>query len=183
MRADELCSGVSWIRNSRLSSQLQNYWPCVGELLVVVVWTPSVTRSTAQPGQFGTTRDGTIEPKSRHQTLRCEWGRGKVHFPCTADSEQNWKLLIVYVQWDWCSICWKWWSLTCHGERKNRCLYPIARNINLWYKNIVCRDGRFWRLGQNQHFVLKFKTVLLRNCLLLLPLQSSPVSSYMKPAS
>ena len=36
------------------------------------------------------TRDGTAEPVSRDQFLRHELGQGKIHFPCSADHEQDW---------------------------------------------------------------------------------------------
>ena len=37
------------------------------------------------------TRDGTAEPVSRDQILRHAWGQGNVHFPCSADHEQDWQ--------------------------------------------------------------------------------------------
>ena len=37
------------------------------------------------------TRDGTAEPVSREQILRHARGRGNVHFPCSADHEQDWQ--------------------------------------------------------------------------------------------
>ena len=37
------------------------------------------------------TRDGTAKPFSRDQTLRRERGQGKIHFPCSADHEQDWQ--------------------------------------------------------------------------------------------
>ena len=37
------------------------------------------------------TRDGTAEPVSRDHILRRERGRGNIHFPCSADHEQNWR--------------------------------------------------------------------------------------------
>ena len=36
------------------------------------------------------TRDGTAEPVSRDQVLRHERGQGNIHFPCSADHEQDW---------------------------------------------------------------------------------------------
>ena len=36
------------------------------------------------------TRDGTAEPISRDQILRHARGQGNVHFPCSADHEQDW---------------------------------------------------------------------------------------------
>ena len=37
------------------------------------------------------TRDGTAEPVSRDQILRHTRGQGNVHFPCSADHEQDWQ--------------------------------------------------------------------------------------------
>ena len=37
------------------------------------------------------TRDGTAEPASRDQILRREQGQGNIHFPCSADHEQDWQ--------------------------------------------------------------------------------------------
>ena len=38
------------------------------------------------------TRDGTTaEPVSRDQILRRERGQGNIHFPCSADHEQDWQ--------------------------------------------------------------------------------------------
>ena len=35
------------------------------------------------------TRDGTAEPVSRDEILRREPGQGNIHFPCSADHEQD----------------------------------------------------------------------------------------------
>ena len=40
-------------------------------------------------------RDGTAEPVSRDQILRHEYGQGIIHFPCSADHEQDWQLYPV----------------------------------------------------------------------------------------
>ena len=37
------------------------------------------------------TRDGTAEPVSRDQILRYARGQGNIHFPCSADHEQDWQ--------------------------------------------------------------------------------------------
>ena len=37
------------------------------------------------------TRDGTAEPVSRDQIRRRERGQGNIHFPCSADHEQDWQ--------------------------------------------------------------------------------------------
>ena len=36
-------------------------------------------------------RDGTAEFVSRDQILRRERGQGSIHFPCSADNEQDWQ--------------------------------------------------------------------------------------------
>ena len=35
------------------------------------------------------TRDGAAEPVSRDQILRREWVQENIHFPCSADHEQD----------------------------------------------------------------------------------------------
>ena len=37
----------------------------------------------------GLARDGTAEPVSQDQILRCEQGQGIVHFPCSADHKED----------------------------------------------------------------------------------------------
>ena len=37
------------------------------------------------------TRDGTAEPVSRDQILRHSRGQENIHFPCSADHEQDWQ--------------------------------------------------------------------------------------------
>ena len=37
------------------------------------------------------TRDGTLETVPRDQILRHERGQGNIHFPCSADHEQDWQ--------------------------------------------------------------------------------------------
>ena len=37
------------------------------------------------------TRSGTAEPVSRDQILRHARGQGNIHFPCSADHEQDWQ--------------------------------------------------------------------------------------------
>ena len=37
------------------------------------------------------TRDGTAEPVSRNQILWRERGQGNIHFPCSAEHEQDWQ--------------------------------------------------------------------------------------------
>ena len=42
------------------------------------------------------TQDGTAELVSRNQILRRERGQGDIHFPCSADHEQDWQPYPVY---------------------------------------------------------------------------------------
>ena len=41
------------------------------------------------------TRDGTAEPVSRDQVFRRARGQGNIHFPCSADHEQDWQPYLV----------------------------------------------------------------------------------------
>ena len=40
--------------------------------------------------------DGTAEPVSRDQNLRHARGQGNIHFPCSADHEQDWQPYLVH---------------------------------------------------------------------------------------
>ena len=64
------------------------------------------------------TRDGTAEPVSRDQIIRHARGQGNLHFPCSADHEQDWQPYPVdpySAIWDdhtyihtylgWCVLC------------------------------------------------------------------------------
>ena len=48
-------------------------------------------RDTTSMDMSRVTRDGTAEPVSRDQLLRREGGQGNIHFPCSADHEQDWQ--------------------------------------------------------------------------------------------
>ena len=37
------------------------------------------------------TQDGTVKPVLRDQIPRRERGQGNIHFPCSADHEQDWR--------------------------------------------------------------------------------------------
>ena len=37
------------------------------------------------------TREGRTKPVSRDQILRHELGQGNIHFPCSADHDQDWQ--------------------------------------------------------------------------------------------
>ena len=54
--------------------------------------TNPVSKHQIQP-EYGDEQadDGTAEPVSRDQILRHARGQGKVHFPCSADHEQDWQ--------------------------------------------------------------------------------------------
>ena len=63
-------------------------------------WSP-VSKLQIQPGcgiMSGLTRDGTVEPNSRDQTLRREQGQGKFRFPCLADHKQDRQPYLVDAQ-------------------------------------------------------------------------------------
>ena len=46
------------------------------------------------------TRDETAESVSRDQILRCERGQGNIHFPYSADHEQDWQPYLVGAKCD-----------------------------------------------------------------------------------
>ena len=52
---------------------------------------PVSTRFSLSMEMSRLTRDGTAEPVSRGQNLRHARGQGNVHFPCSADHEQDWQ--------------------------------------------------------------------------------------------
>ena len=64
------------------------------------IWTPPrnpggipklSTRFSLSMEMSRLTRDGTAEPVSRDQILRRARGQGNVHFPCSADHEEDWQ--------------------------------------------------------------------------------------------
>ena len=52
-----------------------------------------VSKHQIQPeyGDEQAARAGTAEPVSRDQILRHVRGQGNIHFPCSADHEQDWQ--------------------------------------------------------------------------------------------
>ena len=52
---------------------------------------PVSTRFSLSMEMSRLTRDGTAEPVSRDQILRYARGQGNVHFPCSADHDQDWQ--------------------------------------------------------------------------------------------
>ena len=89
------------------------------------------------------TRDGRTEPVSRDQILRRARGQGNIHFPCSADHEQDWQPYPVdpysamcddytyiiagtfnmptsYQQWVWEREAHMNWSMvTCQGSTRS----------------------------------------------------------------
>ena len=67
------------------------------------------------------TRDGTAEPVSRDQILRHARGQGNVHFPCSADHEQDWQ---PYPVDPYSAICddhtYRWSREPVNGEGRKR---------------------------------------------------------------
>ena len=53
-------------------------------LIIVLYFSVNMEMSTL-------TRDGTAEPVSRDQILWRERGQGDIHFPCSADHDQDWQ--------------------------------------------------------------------------------------------
>ena len=52
---------------------------------------PVSTRFSRRMEMSRLTRDGTAEPVSRDQILRHARGQENIHFPCSADHEQDWQ--------------------------------------------------------------------------------------------
>ena len=52
---------------------------------------PVSTRFSLSMEMSRLTRDGTAEPVSRDQIIRHARGQGNIHFPCSADHEQDWQ--------------------------------------------------------------------------------------------
>ena len=50
-----------------------------------------LTRFSLSTEMSRLTRDGTAGPVSRDQILRHERGQGNIHFPCSAEHEQDWQ--------------------------------------------------------------------------------------------
>ena len=71
------------------------------------------------------TRDGTAEPVSRDQILRHARGQGNVHFPCSADHEQDWQPYPVDL---YSAICddhtYIHWEDQCEWHRMTRMTGP-----------------------------------------------------------
>ena len=61
------------------------------KMVAPVTGTTLRTRFSLSMEMIRLTRDGTAEPVSRDQTLRHARGQGNVHFPCSADHEQDWQ--------------------------------------------------------------------------------------------
>ena len=46
-------------------------------------------------GMSRLTQDGTADPISQDQILKRERSQGNIHFPCSADNEQDWQPHVV----------------------------------------------------------------------------------------
>ena len=95
----------------------------------------------------GPTRDGTAEPVSRGQILRRERGQGNVHFPCSADHEQDWQPYPVdsysAISADHTYIPRGTWSLLCRGATKSRAHPFILSSLPLHINISIDVNGRF----------------------------------------
>ena len=81
------------------------------------------------------TRDGTAEPVSRDQILRHARGQGNIHFPCSADHEQNWQ---PYPVDPYSAICddhtYIPWQVT-----MDQLIYASFSNTHYWYEVVMLK--------------------------------------------
>ena len=106
--------------------------------------------------------DGTAEPVSRDQILRHARGQGNIHFPCSADHEQDWQ---PYPVDPYSAIC------DDHTYINTYILIPILRlNLMLTYAVLSSSENMF------QYYTQRTKTLL---CALL---HVSVLKTFMKTA-
>ena len=96
----------------------------------------------------GPTRDGTTaEPVSRVQILRRERGQGNVHFPCSADHEQDWQPYPVdsysAIICDDHTYPRGTWFLLCRGATKSRAHPLILSSLPLHINISIDVNSRF----------------------------------------
>ena len=96
------------------------------------------------------TRDGTAEPVSRDQILRHARGQGNIHFPCSADHEQDWQ---PYPVDPYSAICddhtYIHTYIHTHGRRRG----PLTT----WcYVVLPCKDLLVGSSGNWQQLCLKY---------------------------
>ena len=72
------------------------------------------------------TRDGTAEPVSRDQILRHARGQGNVHFPCSADHEQDWQPYPVDP-----------YSAICDDHTYIHTYYYCVPRLRHWYEEFI----------------------------------------------
>ena len=86
-------------------------------------------------------RDGTAEPVSRDQILRHARGQGNIHFPCSADHEQDWQPYPV----DPCSaIC------DCHTYIHTYTYCTKTRTVEVQKKvSCLAKAARMVLIGKN----------------------------------
>ena len=70
---------------------LQFFYRDASSAQLVNQWLNFTTRFSLSMEMSRLTRDGTAEPVSRDQILRHARGQGNIHFPCSADHEQDWQ--------------------------------------------------------------------------------------------
>ena len=71
------------------SSQVSSHQSCISFRTEPITVASLLNALALQASRL--TRDGTAEPVSRDQILRHARGQGNVHFPCSADHEQDWQ--------------------------------------------------------------------------------------------
>ena len=72
------------------------------------------------------TRDGTAEPVSRDQILRHARGQGNIHFPCSADHEQDWQ---PYPVDPYSAICYDHTYIYIHTSMCDHTYILLAKNM------------------------------------------------------
>ena len=93
------------------------------------------------------TRDGTAEPISLDQFLRCERGQGNTHFPCSADHEQDWQLYPV----DAHSCFYVFKENTIQGRRRSLLFDNYQVNLTARGQERSCEnDRRYMMTGHDR---------------------------------
>ena len=87
------------------------------------------------------TRDGTAEPVSRDQILRHARRQGNIHFPCSADHEQDWQ---PYPFDPYFAICDDHTYILPHQD----IMVAKVRKVKFW--NWIIGTGWNWNSGNNR---------------------------------
>ena len=100
------------------------------------------------------TRDGTAEPVSRDQILRHARGQGNIHFPCSADHEQDWQ---PYPVDPYPAICDDYTYIhtytTVHGTPEHNNNYK--RHDNLGYSSICYIESKIGWVSMEEVYKLQ----------------------------